>query len=80
MKFTTTRDDSLVKMPDVATVKATVGIGPRSDQGFGLTVELEVHFPGTDKDEVAKNTGAGHGICPYSHAASSNIPVTAKVV
>ncbi|MFW2544195.1 organic hydroperoxide resistance protein [Primorskyibacter sp. 2E107] len=80
MKFATTQDDSLAKVPDDATVKATVGIGPRSDKGFGLTVELEVHFPGVDTAEAQKTADAGHEICPYSHATNGNISVTTTVV
>ncbi|MEO1330697.1 MAG: organic hydroperoxide resistance protein [Pseudomonadota bacterium] len=79
MKFATTQDASLAKVPDDATVKASVGIGPRSDMGFGLTVALEVHFPGVDAAEVQKVADAGHKICPYSHATNGNIAVTTKV-
>ena len=57
-----------------------VGIGPRSDKGFGLAVELEVHFPGIDRAEVERVAEAGHAICPYSHATRGNIEVTTSVV
>jgi Ohr subfamily peroxiredoxin len=80
MRFATTQDDTLATVPDDATVKATVGMGPRSDKGFGLTVALEVHFPGVDVAEVEKTAAAGHEICPYSHATNGNISVTTKVV
>lgn len=80
MKFATTQDAGLAKVPADATVKATVGIGPRSDKGFGLTVALEVHFPGVDKAEAEKTAAAGHEICPYSHATQGNITVTTTVV
>lgn len=80
MKFATSQDKSLISVPADATVKATVGIGPREDTGFGLQVELEVHFPGADKAEVEKVTAAGHKICPYSHATQGNITVTTTVV
>jgi organic hydroperoxide reductase OsmC/OhrA len=80
MRFATGQDSSLAAVPDDATVAATVGIGPRSDQGFGLTVDLEVHFPGVDVAEVQRVADAGHGICPYSHATAGNITVTTTVV
>ena len=80
MKYATTQDASLAKVPGDATVKATVGIGPRSDTGFGLAVGLEVHFPGVDKAEAQKVADAGHTICPYSHATKGNIEVTTTVV
>lgn len=80
MKFAASQDKTLAKVPDDATVKATVGIGPRSDKGFGLAVELEVHFPGIDRAEVERVAEAGHAICPYSHATRGNIEVTTSVV
>lgn len=80
MRFATSQDDSLAEVPEDATVKATVGIGPRSDKGFGLTVDLEVHFPGADTAEVEKTAAAGHEICPYSHATNGNITINTKVV
>lgn len=80
MKFATTQDKTLAKVPDDATVTAEVGIGPRADTGFGLTVALEVHFPGVAKAGVERVAAAGHVICPYSHATKGNIEVTTKVV
>jgi Ohr subfamily peroxiredoxin len=80
MRFATTQDNSLASVPEDATVNAQVGIGPRSDKGFGLTVDLEVHFPGVDTAEVEKVAEAGHGICPYSHATNGNITVNTKVL
>ena len=76
MKFAASQDQSLIKVPDDATVRATVGIGPREDMGFGLTVDLEVNFPGADKSDVEAVAAAGHKICPYSHATNGNITVT----
>src|SRR5262245_10189445 len=34
------------KVPDNATVTAIVGIGPRSEGGFGLDIELAISLPG----------------------------------
>ena len=36
MRFAASKDKTLAKVPDDATVTSTVGIGPRSDMGFGL--------------------------------------------
>lgn len=80
MKFAATQDKSLIALPDDATVHATVGIGPREDQGFGLEVSLAVHVPGADKADVEAVAAAGHKICPYSHAINGNITVTTTVV
>lgn len=80
MRYATTLDKSLIKVPDDATVTSTIGVGPRSDKGLALTVELAVHFPGVGKVDAEKVAAAGHGICPYSHATRGNIVVTTKVV
>src|SRR5271154_1926495 len=34
------------KVPDDAKVTATVGIGPRSEGGFGIDVQLDILLPG----------------------------------
>ncbi|MGP9821042.1 organic hydroperoxide resistance protein [Salinarimonas sp. NSM] len=79
MRFATSQDGSLARVPDDATVTATVGIGPRSDKGFGLTVDLVVTMPGVDRAEAERVAEAGHGICPYSHATQGNIAVTTTI-
>lgn len=80
MRFASSQDDSLGDVPEDASVTAEVGIGPRSDKGFGLTVHLKVSMPGLDRDAAEKIAEAGHGICPYSHATSGNIEVTTQIV
>ena len=80
MRFAASQDKTLAKVPDDATVTSTVGIGPRADKGFGLTVNLAVHFPGVDKAEAERVAVAGHTICPYSHATRGNIVVETVVV
>ncbi|HWU96059.1 MAG TPA: OsmC family protein, partial [Sphingomonas sp.] len=57
------------------TVTATVGIGPRSEGGFGITAELEVDLPGLDRADAEKVVEAAHQICPYSNATRGNIDV-----
>ena len=79
MKFATTQDDSLPKVPADAKVDAEVGIGPRDDGGFGLAVTLKVTLPGLDRDEAQRVADAGHKICPYSNAVKGNIDVTTTV-
>lgn len=80
MKFATTLDATLAKVPNDATVKASVSIGGRPDRGFGLAVALEVTLPGVDHAEAVRVADAGHTICPYSHAVNGNIEVTTTVV
>ncbi len=69
-----------VKLPADATVKATVGIGPRSEGGFGLAVALEVSIPGMDKAEAKALVETAHQVCPYSNATRGNIDVKLTVV
>src|ERR671927_1768507 len=45
MKFVASQGGGL-KVPDDAKVTATVGIGPRSEGGFGIDVQLDVALPG----------------------------------
>ena len=80
MRFAASQDKTMAKVPDDATVTSTVGIGPREDKGFGLTVKLAVHFPGVEKAEAERIAAAGHTICPYSHATRGNIDVETVVV
>lgn len=62
-----------------ATLKATVGIGPRSDRGFGFEIELEATIPGLDHDAALALVEAADQICPYSDAVRGNVAVTLKV-
>ena len=72
--------EKLGNVPDAASVTASVGIGPRSDGGFGLTVDLTVALPGVDRDVAQKIVDRGHFICPYSNATKGNIAVTTTLV
>ncbi len=64
-----------IKVPAETTVTATVGIGPRSEGGFGITADLEVSLPGVDRADAEKVVEAAHQICPYSNATRGNINV-----
>lgn len=68
------------KVPPDAAVTATVGIGPRSDGGFGLTVGLEVSLPGLSRAEAETLVAKAHDVCPYSHSIRNNIDVELTVV
>jgi lipoyl-dependent peroxiredoxin len=63
------------KVPDGSTVTATIGIGPRSEGGFGITAALDVYLPGMPDDEAKKLTEATHNICPYSNAIKASVDV-----
>ena len=64
-----------VKVPDAATVTATVGIGPRAAGGFGITTDLVVDLPGLDREQAQQLVEAAHQICPYSNATRGNVAV-----
>ena len=68
------------KVPADATVTATVGIGPRSEGGFGLEVSLDVSLPGIPKAEAEELVAKAHQVCPYSNATRNNIDVKLSVV
>ena len=65
-----------IKVPEDATVTATVGIGPRDNNGFGIQVQIEVSLPGV-ADDVADDLIAGaHHVCPYSDATRGSLDIT----
>ena len=64
-----------LKVPAETTVTATVGIGPRSEGGFGIAADLKVSLPGVDRADAEKLVEAAHQICPYSNATRNNIEV-----
>jgi lipoyl-dependent peroxiredoxin len=68
------------KVPVDTTVTATVGIGPRSEGGFGLDVALEIKLPGLGKAEAQTLVDKAHLVCPYSNATRNNVPVRLTIV
>lgn len=64
-----------IKVPDDVAVTATVGIGPRSLGGFGITADLKVSVPGVDPLQAQALVDTAHGICPYSNATRGNVDV-----
>ena len=63
------------KVPEGTTVTATVGIGPRSEGGFGITAELDCYLPGLSDAEAHALVEKTHQICPYSNAVRGNVDV-----
>jgi lipoyl-dependent peroxiredoxin len=68
------------KVPGDASVTATVGIGPRSEGGFGLDVALDVALPGLERAAAEALVEKAHQVCPYSNATRGNVPVRLRVV
>jgi lipoyl-dependent peroxiredoxin len=68
------------KVPADAAVTATVGIGPRSEGGFGLDIGLDISLPGLPDKEAQTLVEKAHQVCPYSNATRNNVPVRLKVI
>jgi Ohr subfamily peroxiredoxin len=78
MKFVAAQEKR--KVPDDATVTATVGIGPRQEGGFGLDIALDISLPGMPRAEAETLVDKAHQVCPYSNATRNNVPVRLNVV
>ena len=77
MKYVAGQDG--IKVPADATVTATVGIGPRSAGGFGITVALVVALPGMARDQAEALVHKADATCPYSNAVRGNVDVALSV-
>jgi lipoyl-dependent peroxiredoxin len=64
-----------IKVPDGTTVTASIGIGPRSEGGFGITADLDVYLPGLPAEEASRLMETTHNICPYSNAIKASVDV-----
>lgn len=73
MRFVAAQDK--IDLPSGATVTADVGIGPRSDFGFGLDVKLTIDTGDLDASTADALIAKAHEVCPYSHATRGNINV-----
>lgn len=62
-------------VPDDSLVSATIGIGPNSEGGFGITAALDVYLPGMNQADAEQLVGVTHGICPYSNAIKTSVDV-----
>jgi lipoyl-dependent peroxiredoxin len=69
-----------LQVPTDAAVTATVGIGMRSEGGFGLDVGLAVALPGVERDDAQRLVEAAHQTCPYSNATRGNVDVRLSVI
>src|SRR6202046_5309570 len=58
-----------LRVPNDAAVTATVGIGPRSEGGFGITADLAISLPGLDRAAEKRLDAHDHQGCPYSHVS-----------
>ena len=79
MKFVASQGGT-AKVPTDASVAATVGIGPRSEGGFGLDIGLDISLPGVPHAQAEELVEKAHQVCPYSNATRNNVAVRLKVV
>ena len=78
MKFVSSQGGP--KVPADATVSSIVGIGPRSEGGFGLEVSLAVSLPGVSPSDAEALVAKTPQVCPYSNATRGNIDVKLSIV
>ncbi len=64
-----------VRIPADASVTAAVGIGPRSEGGFGITGRPRYQPAGRRPRRGRGSVAAAHQICPYSNATRNNLDV-----
>jgi Ohr subfamily peroxiredoxin len=64
-----------IQVPPTATVAATVGFGPRSEGGYGVTVDLLIDLPGVEREAALRLVHKAHEVCPYSNATRGNLDV-----
>lgn len=65
-------------LPQDLTVTGEVGIG-EIPTGFGIEVDLTVHGPGMDAQQLQRLVDKAHIVCPYSNATRNNIDVRLHV-
>ncbi len=63
------------KVPADTSIIASVGIGPRSEGGFGITADLLISLPGIGREDAQRLVDTAHQICPYSNATRNNVDV-----
>jgi len=68
-----------LRVPQDAEVTTTVGIGPRSEGGFGLDIEMRVSLPDMPREDAERLMNAAHQVCPYSNATRNNVDVRLAV-
>ena len=80
MKFVASQNKDGPQVPQDAAVQSFVGIGPRTEGGFGLDIELKVSLPGVPHEQAEALVDKAHQVCPYSNATRGNVPVRLTVV
>ena len=68
-----------LRVPADVAVTGTVGIGPRSEGGFGIEAALRIELPGMERADAERLVEAAHQVCPYSNATRNNLDVKLTV-
>ncbi|SFC59147.1 organic hydroperoxide resistance protein [Tropicimonas isoalkanivorans] len=74
----TRKSETKVKDDDIVVV-STVGMEPNGNEGFGLTVALDVTITGVDQETAEDIVAKAHMACPYSNAVKGNVDVDITV-
>jgi len=70
---------SMLKLnPSHIEIHCDVGIGTRSEGGFGLKVSLTARISGLSQSDAETLVAKAHEVCPYSNATRNNVEVTLK--
>ena len=68
---------SVLKLnPTAIEIECAVGIGTRSEGGFGLKADLTARISGLSQEDAQRLVEKAHEVCPYSNATRNNIEVT----
>ena len=68
-----------VRVPNDAKVTATVGIGPRSEGGFGITADLKISLPGVERAKAARAAERERRPVPAVPDRTRPVPLTRAV-
>jgi Ohr subfamily peroxiredoxin len=64
-----------IALPADTSVTANIGIGPRSEGGFGISAALTIDIPGMEREAAQALIETAHSVCPYSNALRGNVEV-----
>jgi lipoyl-dependent peroxiredoxin len=67
-----------ITLTDTA-ITVDVGIGPRDQGGYGLTVAIEAEIPGVEDATARDLIEQAHQVCPYSNATRGNVEVALTI-
>lgn len=76
LKFVAGKEN--VTLPKDVNVTGEVGIG-QIPTGFGIEVDLTIHAPGMEQQQLQSLVDKAHIVCPYSNATRNNIDVRLHV-